>query len=120
MTNRSAAASRPAGQLRRVVCLAGAADAHRAALGIKRRPTEDERFRRTMARATEACETRSFEDAWAEGSRLTPGQAKLEPLDLAATLAALAPALDNGPFTKVAPARTSATRWGALTQRQRA
>jgi hypothetical protein len=29
-------------------------------------------------------------------------------------------ARDNGPSTKVAPARTSATRWGALTQRQRA
>jgi len=72
------------------VRLAAAAEAHRAGLGIKRRPIEDKRFSRTMARATESCDTPAFQKAWAEGSRLTTAQANQEALDLTARFAALA------------------------------
>jgi hypothetical protein len=68
------------------VRLAGAAEAHRAALGVKRRPTEDGRFRRVMD--VDVCGTRAFERAWDEGSRLTPAQSNLEALALADRLVA--------------------------------
>ena len=76
--------------------LAGAAEAQRVALGIKRRPIEEKRFRRTIARATDACDAHAFEHAWAEGSRLTPAQANLEALDVTARLAAVAPDEPDG------------------------
>jgi ATP/maltotriose-dependent transcriptional regulator MalT len=78
-------------QPRTAARLAGAAEAHRAALGVKRRPIEGKRFHRTVALATDACGRPAFEYAWAEGSRLTPAQAHLEALELTARLAALPP-----------------------------
>ena len=63
----------------------------RAALRSKRRPTEEQRFRRAIARDTDGCGTRAFERAWAEGSRPTIAQANLEALDITASLMALAP-----------------------------